>query len=885
MSGYSFRELGSGEINGLFVVEVMKIPNQTIIYTDNKVEPDMEIVNGFRGILTECFQVYKNSRMTGANTELSLDLTWITEPVENQPYKANIRLFFIIRCICERKEEAENVLSVTQNIVRMHLSSMHYTFKKIEYEQLLTHINEVELKRISALVKDESIAQLNNQLFPFCYDFDVFGENTISLEYVANTLINYPNVILSIQLVATTYSEEEKAYINQITQSLNLLNNGIQVDPMTRINSPLAEKYSLKYGYYADYYNSDLYMFNIIAGGQDQSVDTILSSVYGHINKSSKKANMKIIRFDSARVDFESNYYPLPWAVNERLMQMDRNVNIWNSGYISNECYRLPYVITGDEATAFFRLPIGSEALGAGFKVDLTEVKSKSYGNKIINSGDVSVGTIKNTDNSIGIRINDLTKHGLIVGSPGSGKTTFSVGLMDRLWKEYEIPFLIIEPAKNEYRAMIESIPELQVFTPGKNQVSPFVFNPFVPPANVKLESYKSVLKTAFNAALALTSPLDKIVDDAINNTYSEFRWLNTYTTNDGGKYFNIDDFIKCFRETFEGIGYVGEATNIGRAGVVRFKGLKNLFDSYSTVSIEDLLTKPTVIELSSIENSEEKTLIILLILLSILSYVNANYLGEGQLKNVILLEEAHVLFDAGSSKSVNEANPAEMAISLVKRMLAEARAYGIGMLIADQSPRKVTADVVGLTDIKMTFRLVEEEDKTIIAESINMSDIQKNSLSRLRPGEAFFFYNKLDDPEEIKTPDYREDNSINVTISDKKLHELSSYWNDKEDLLRPYPECRCVMYCQERCDYSRRVLARDVAHRLFKKHFKQDDTRFDTVRNVFGQISNIIKRELNNEPFSHELLLCIKVHLWREIRYETKIPVNNKLILNSLRK
>ena len=81
------------------------------------------------------------------------------------------------------------------------------------------------------------------------------------------------------------------------------------------------------------------------------------------------------------------------------------------------------------------------------------------------------VGTLKSSSHgdTIGISLEDLTKHMLIVGTPGSGKTTFSVSLLDRLWKDHQIPFLVIEPAKNEYRALIQSIPDLQVFTPGKN--------------------------------------------------------------------------------------------------------------------------------------------------------------------------------------------------------------------------------------------------------------------------------------------------------------------------------------------------------------------------------------------------------------------------------
>ena len=210
------------------------------------------------------------------------------------------------------------------------------------------------------------------------------------------------------------------------------------------------------------------------------------------------------------------------------------------------------------------------------------------------------------------------------------------------------------------------------------------------------------------------------------------------------------------------------------------------MFDNYSSISIRDLLTKPTIIELSAIENSDEKTLLIMLLLLYIQSYINANYIGEGVLKNIILLEEAHVIFDATSSLEKKTGNTSDVAKAMFKRLLAEARAYGVGMIVADQSPRKVTADVIGLTDIKTVFRLVEEEDKTIISDSISMSEQQKSRLSRLRPGELFFYYNKLEEPEELSVEDYREKNSILITISDNELSLKSTYWSTKKQILKP---------------------------------------------------------------------------------------------------
>ena len=42
---------------------------------------------------------------------------------------------------------------------------------------------------------------------------------------------------------------------------------------------------------------------------------------------------------------------------------------------------------------------------------------------------------------------------------------------------------------------------------------------------------------------------------------------------------------------------------------------------------------------------------------------------------------------------------------------------------------------------------------------------------------------------------------------------------------------------------------------------------------------------ELNDEPFTKQLLACVKAQLWRRIKYGTKIPVTEKLIKSSLEK
>lgn len=879
--------LESGEAVALQALEISSVPDISII-DSNADEP--AVIDSYKkdmgNLLSEIYQNYKaQCGVTGQNQDVSLELLWTTEEVVNQPYRAKIRLFLIVRAIGRTPGEASEMTLPVMTALRSTLDLQKYEYRDMDEEELMGCVRAVDDSAVKALVKEETLENLQNQMIPVCYAYDRIPDSGQDLSRIVNSLIDHPGCAVSFQLIPAWLDGNEINELSRMMQLLDTLSKGaVETGNMS---FALAEKHAETYRYYTDQKNSALFLYNILIYGNPEAVSNLSSRVYAQINSSDENVNMRFedLRGDEIRKD--ANFYPLPWAVNELLMNMDRNMQIWNSGMFSNAYYRLPYIITAEEASQFFRLPVGGSRVSAGLPVNEAGKTNRTYADNIINAGDIEIGTLKSSSrgDKIGISLKDLAKHMLVVGTPGSGKTTFSVSLLDRLWKDHHIPFLVIEPAKNEYRALVQSIPDLQVFTPGKNFISPFVYNPFVPPKNVKLEAYKSTLKTAFAAGVSMTTPLDKIFEEAINNCYSDFRWLDTYTSDDKGRIFNITDFVKCFQETFDAIGYTGDAKNIGRAGVVRLNSLVNLFDNYYSIPIEDLLSKPTIIELAAIENSDQKALIISLLLLSILAYVNSNYVGEGGLRNVILLEEAHVLLDADTNAGQGDANPSAIAQGLVKRMLAEIRSYGVGIVIADQSPRKVSTDVVALTDIKLAFRLVEATDKQILADSANMDEVQVKRLAKLKPGEAFFFFNKLEEPEEIKTEDYRLQNNISITLSDDGIRELSTYWKERQDKLRPYPECGCVRYCQKTCDYGRRMLAKEVARRIFNRYFKADTKDFEVIRKVIPKLKSLTKAELNDEILDNELVACVKVQLFRKIKYGTKIKIHDVTIRDNLKK
>ena len=872
-------ELESGEFNGIHILEITEVPDISILVKDgleNK-EFSKKHKKEFESLITEFFFGCKQDFNTQyQNQDYSLSLVFKSEKVENQTYNANIKTYILIRGINENEEYLQFKLSELENSIKASLKGSKYGVNEISNEkEIIEEIKDKANKEKRVIIKDYQMNNLQSMYLQECFTFDKFPTKSENFTKIITTLMQYPDCEIIIDLIPTLLNQNEIANIESYSNVLDVISKGV-AGPEGASANILAEKPSTIYKYYETNKYGVLFSFNILICADYNYINTITNRLTGELSlgMDNEYAKLNSMEINNYEIDINTYFNSLPWVINE--IVIDKNMQ--NPICTNSELGRLPFIITGEEASEFFRIPYGDNVLTAGVKINKSDIASKSYNKKVINMGDIMVGTLKSStnDDKIGFSLGDLTKHMLVVGTPGSGKTTFSVSLLDRLWKEHNIPFLVIEPAKNEYRAMIDSIPDIQVFTPGKDFISPYILNPFIPPKNVRLQSYKTVLKTAFSAGVSMGTPLDKIFEDTLDECYSKAGWLPHYTIDDGAEIFTMDDFLKTFMEVFERIGYRGAAANIGKAGYVRFKSLLRLFGNYNTIPIEDLLKKPTIIELAAIENEDQKSLLIALLLLNIQSYVNANFLGTGEMKNVILLEEAHVLLAAGNDKSEGEANPSAVAKKLLTRMLAEIRSLGVGIVIADQSPEKVTTDVVKLTNIKLAFNLVEKNDRTILGDSTDMKDIQVERLAKLRPGEAFFYMNGLEEPEEVITEDYRKKVQIRTTISDGEIAEKTTYWNDKKDKLKPFIQCGCTDCCNEGCNYMLKAEAEEYAKRIFNESFNEQSKDRSKLVEVYKEIPNKVQ-EYAGDRTTKQLICCTKIQLLRKIIYNTKIPFSKE--------
>lgn len=365
------------------------------------------------------------------------------------------------------------------------------------------------------------------------------------------------------------------------------------------------------------------------------------------------------------------------------------------------------------------------------------------------------------TGERVRLALDDLTKHAMIAGVTGSGKTTTCVELL-RHSQAHHIPFLVLEPAKSEYRHKLRSANPV-VFSVGDETDSPLRINPFEIPDSTAVQTHIDYLKALFMAAFVLYPPMPYILETALQQIYEDRGWDVVTNENSRGadhprRFPTLSDLIAKAQVIVDTLGYSGELqSNIRAALVARLENLRAgggkgpMFDVRTSVPDTILFEGPCILELKHVVNDDEKAFLMGLILMRLYEY------HEGRAKrgaitpglcHLTLIEEAHrLLRNVHTGPTSDFANPKGQAIETFSNMLAEIRAYGEGILVAEQIPTKLTPDVVKNTNLKIIHRTVAAEDRTVLGAAMNLSPGQAAFLTRLNPGEALIYAEGLERP------------------------------------------------------------------------------------------------------------------------------------------
>lgn len=385
----------------------------------------------------------------------------------------------------------------------------------------------------------------------------------------------------------------------------------------------------------------------------------------------------------------------------------------------------------------------------------------------------------KHESQKIGISREELTKHTFITGSTGAGKSNTVYKLLDEL-SQQGIKFLVIEPAKGEYKSVLGKRTNVTVF--GTNtriagtellRINPFRFS-----KHTHVLEHMDRLVEIFNVCWPMYAAMPAILKDSIERAYIAAGWdlITSENKFDEPVYPNFSDVVFYVRQVLNESDY--SADNKGDyvgSLVTRLRSLTNgingIIFAADDILDEEIFDKNVIIDLSRVGSTETKALIMGILILKLQEYRMESPKTNSNLQHITVLEEAHNLLRRTSLEQNSEgANLLGKSVEMISNSIAEMRTYGEGFIIADQSPGLLDLSVIRNTNTKIIMRLPDASDRDLVGKAAGLNDDQINELSRLEQGVAAITQSGWIEPVLCKVDKYEPEESVDPIVIKKSL-------------------------------------------------------------------------------------------------------------------
>lgn len=375
-----------------------------------------------------------------------------------------------------------------------------------------------------------------------------------------------------------------------------------------------------------------------------------------------------------------------------------------------------------------------------------------------------------------------MASHTFITGSTGTGKSNAVYHLLDEITKNGQTTFLVVEPAKGEYKNVFGNCTDVQVFGTNPRETPLLRMNPFAFPENIHILEHIDRLVEIFNACWPMYAAMPAVLKDAIERSYQKVGWDLRNSESEKGVFPTFFDLLDILPGVIEESHY-SKDTQSDYVGALctRVKSLTNgiygsVLCAEDAMSDADMFDQNVIVDLSRVGSMETKSLLMGILVMKLQEYRMCSSGMNSRLRHVTVLEEAHNLLRKTSAEQSQEgANLQGKSVEMLANAIAEMRTYGEGFIIADQAPGLLDMSVIRNTNTKIILRLPDEEDRKLVGKSAALKEAQIDELSKLPLGVAAVYQNEWPEAVLCKIEAYPMPENAVYHKPSKMPHEINA--------------------------------------------------------------------------------------------------------------
>ena len=375
-----------------------------------------------------------------------------------------------------------------------------------------------------------------------------------------------------------------------------------------------------------------------------------------------------------------------------------------------------------------------------------------------------------------------MASHTFITGSTGTGKSNAVYHLLDEITKNGQTTFLVVEPAKGEYKNVFGNCTDVQVFGTNPRETPLLRMNPFAFPENIHILEHIDRLVEIFNACWPMYAAMPAVLKDAIERSYQKVGWDLRNSESEKGIFPTFFDLLDILPGVIEESHY-SKDTQSDYVGALctRVKSLTNgiygsVLCAEDALSDAEMFDQNVIVDLSRVGSMETKSLLMGILVMKLQEYRMCSSGMNSRLRHVTVLEEAHNLLRKTSAEQSQEgANLQGKSVEMLANAIAEMRTYGEGFIIADQAPGLLDMSVIRNTNTKIILRLPDEEDRKLVGKSAALKEAQIDELSKLPLGVAAVYQNEWPEAVLCKIEAYPMPENAVYHKPSKMPHEINA--------------------------------------------------------------------------------------------------------------